>query len=1009
MRIALAATALCLSIVGLSVAQDAGASVRRATNIPAQSLGSALSKLATERGLALAYHSELVGDLKSAGAIGNLTTDEAFTKILSGTGLTYRYLDDKTVTIVPVGSVTPQASTKAQVEGSGGTSSDAQEGKKGSSGPFRVAQVDQGQTSGPSSVEKSDQASEKKPVSLEEIVVTGSRIPHAGKEGPQEVQVYSREQIEQSGQNTVANFLNVLPSVSVAIGENGLQTPGGITTVSLRGLPVGTTLVLLNGRRVETSGSGGFLDIFDLNNIPLAAVERIEVLAEGSSAVYGSDAIAGVVNIVLKKSIAGLEATVDYGRADETDETHASLAMGEQWNRGSLSIIGSYETRTELTAIERSLTASNNYVASGGPNRNKAECSPGNIFSADGVTPLPGLGNAIVAAVPAGFSGTPSIQEFAGTAGTLNECSLSAYGSLIPSTHRTGILVQGNTAVTPATELFTEVMYSHVQEYEYQGYQGLYGDRGYQQFTASASNPYNPFGTTVAVSDLFTQLPRQGQLLDTKFTRVLAGARGSFLDGWRWEVTARQSEDTSNIDLPEQEFPTGDTNIQNALNSSDPATALNPFVAGSPGPLRLLQTFYADELIKTKGRGQAIEGFISGRMLPLPSGAVEIVMGTAYDRDLLFNDYVTGDGYGTLPNTQTTNTRRSYAVFGEARVPLWGKNTNSKSRERLAVTLAGRYDNYNDFGGKSTPQFGVEWRPWNTLLIRGTYSEAFKAPSLYSLYSAQITFQGAVTDPQNGQSDVVNVLAGGNPKLRPLTGHTHTLGLVYSSESIPGLQVSITHWSISENNTIQSVDPQFIVNNESLFPERVVRNSSGVITSVDDTSVNFGSIDVAGFDYQFNYRYQTPFGELAPSASASQTYHYREAIVAGSPPIDATSIAQDSGAWAPRWKGTVALGWKLGAYGAHVDGRYVGRYQDYDSTREIGNSWLVDVNFTYSIGHALTPHNRWLKGSRIELGAVNLFNSLPQFSNYASGHAGYDPAQADIRGRFVYARVGAKF
>jgi len=198
-----------------------------------------------------------------------------------------------------------------------------------------VAQVGQGQASGAATVEKQDEQAKRKPIQLEEVVVTGSRIPTHVNEGAQEVKIYTREKIEQSGRSTVADFLNTLPAASVSITESsiGTQPNYGVTTVQLHGLPVGTTLVLINGRRLETSGSSqaGTAAFFDLNNIPLAAVDRVEVVSEGSSAIYGSDAIAGVVNIILKRNFDGFETNLKYGGASGTDETNASLAWGRRY------------------------------------------------------------------------------------------------------------------------------------------------------------------------------------------------------------------------------------------------------------------------------------------------------------------------------------------------------------------------------------------------------------------------------------------------------------------------------------------------------------------------------------------------------------------------------------------------------------------------------------------------------------------------------------------------------
>jgi iron complex outermembrane receptor protein len=225
-------------------------------------------------------------------------------------------------------------------------------------------------------------------------------------------------------------------------------------------------------------------------------------------------------------------------------------------------------------------------------------CNPGEVFSLDGNN-LPGL-NSQYAAVPAGYRGKPTIPEFQGTAGTLNACSLEAHVSLIPATHRTGIFAEGNFELTPSIELFTELLYSHVVEDVLSGYPGLFGLPGFQSFTVSAANPYNPFGTTVGVTDLFTSLPRQGFLLDTEFFRPLLGVRGDISRKWQWELAAWSSDDTTRERLPLSVVD--NVGLQNALNSSDPTAALNPFISGPPGQQALLQSFYSDGLSKFSGR-----------------------------------------------------------------------------------------------------------------------------------------------------------------------------------------------------------------------------------------------------------------------------------------------------------------------------------------------------------------------------------------------------------------------
>src|SRR5581483_3838639 len=218
--------------------------------------------------------------------------------------------------------------------------------------------------------------------------------------------------------------------------------------------------------------------------------------------------------------------------------------------RGSLTLIGSYKDRGELTATERSITTNNDYTAFGGPNNESYECNPGNVFSLDGVTPLPGLGTATFAAVPAGFTGTPTIAEFQHTAGTLNHCSAEQGASLIPRTRRFGAVAAGNLELTPQVEFFAQLLYSHIEEFGFFGYQGLFGSPDFQLFSVSATNPYNPFHTDVGIAELFTTIPRVEGINDTTFVQPLAGVRGALLDHWQWEAAAWESAEFTHAPGP---------------------------------------------------------------------------------------------------------------------------------------------------------------------------------------------------------------------------------------------------------------------------------------------------------------------------------------------------------------------------------------------------------------------------------------------------------------------------
>lgn len=1020
MRVLLLSIVLAVAGIALPVSAQAVTN-SYSLNIPRQPLDKALKDLAQQTGMQIARFSDTPGGSAMVGPLsGDMSVDQALTSLLTTTGLTYKVVNDHTIAVTAPGAssgpepaqVSPSVSKQAQSQEAGPQD---KEGKKRSSDGFRVAQATPGKTSKDASVGNQDEtASQKKLVALEEVVVTGSRIPLTAKEASQEVKIYSREQIEQSGQTTVSDFLNTLPDVSVSINEanGGFVSQTGSTTVQLHGLPIGTTLVLINGRRLETTGLNIAGNYFDLNNIPLSAIERIEVVSEGSSAVYGSDAIAGVVNFILRRDFSGFEASTKYGWTSEggADEWNSSLAWGQQWGKGSLSIIASGQSRNELPSADRALTANSDFTAHGGQDNRVAACNPGNVFSVDG-NPLPGLGTATFAAVPSSFSGKPTQQEFVQTAGTLNKCTLS--GSVMPATERQGLVIQGHYELTTSTELFTELLASHVRQSNTFAPPILFGQPEFSQFTVGPSNPFNPFGETVGVGYQFTNPSNSPEVSDTIFVRPLIGLKGDVFSSWRWELSAWEARDRSTLTTPNTFFS---ASMQAALDSSNAATALNPFVAGAAASSQLLESLFFNNEQTFVGETRGISALLRGTVVRLPSGPVEIAVGSEYDRDSLSSHDITATDNNPA-NLEASFHRDSYAVFGEARIPILGSHGNPGRGDTLAVTAAGRFDRYSDFGRKTTPQLGAEWRPTDTLLVRGSYSKAFKAPSLFSLDSQTQMIPGIpVSDPLRGnQVEPVTVEFGGNPNLKPETGQSRTFGFVYSSQAIPDLRLAVTHWSIDQANSIVGLNLTSIVQNENALPGAVTRAATCVggppcpITLVNASELNFGNIKVSGLDYQVSYQRRTSAGTLTPAIAVTQTYYYRSSLIPGTPVIDKASTANDDGIWAPRWKGTASLGWVRGAYAANVLGRYVGLYQDYDSTRNIGNFWLCDANLRIGIGDAVAGNNSWLRGTFFTVGAVNVFNRLPQYSNYGFGTIGFDPAEADIRGRFLYAQLGAKW
>lgn len=977
------------SFLGCDIAvAEALLSKQVTVDVAAQPMGSALLQFSAQTGLQIMTEGTSVSDKTSPGVKGTLPVGNALKMLLDDSGLSFRERHGSVL-------VTPAAV---------GASASAANALTLASADVRSDTNAEGPVSSDASATSSDQSQNTAPNRdrLDEVVVTGSRLTG----NTVQTRSYPRELLDLSGAPTVTDFLNTLSEVSLSTSENGFQ-PGSIagsTTVRLRGLPEGETLLLLNGRRLETSGVTGAYDTFDLNNIPMAAIDRVEVVSSGSSAVYGSDAIAGVVNIILKKELKGLTLDAKYSWAKDLPEWDTTLAWGNTWDRGSVSLLGSFMSRGTLTGFDRSITANSDFTRYGGIDARYPTCNPGNVFFPNGYT-LNGTA-AQYAAVPKGYAGTPSIAEFSNTANTLNQCSIFPYTSIVPESRRGGLFFEGTFSLTESVELFTETMYSHTQQNQNYISPLLFGEPGFQLYTVGPANPYNPFGQSVGVSYLFTSVPG-GYVSDTDFIRPLIGARGSFSTTWTWETAAWVSRDQNTYDgINQITNPT----VQSVLDSSNPATALNLFTAGTPGSPALLRSLFSTAVTTSSGQTNAVNGFVRGSPFHLPGGNAQLVIGAEYNHNQLNTDEV-NDGTDP-PNTKTDWHRTYYAMFGEARVPLVGKLSDRRN-DYLALSVAGRYDHYDGFGGKGTPQISVDWRPFDFLLARGSFSTAFKAPPLAFLDAPQQTYPNSqVTDPLRGnQVEVATVVTGGNPTLKPETAHTHVFTLQYSDPRFPSVTASISQWDIDETNSFQELDSTTIIDNESLFPTNVTRSttcSGGApcpITQVNATYINFGELHVAGVDYSAEFKHGSPIGTLSADLNASQIYHFTSALTPDSAAINSAGHAQDSGVWSPRWKGSAILGLARGALKASFTGRYIGKYEDYDSTNEIGNFWLFDTNVRYTF----PGFGRTFDETVVEAGARNLFDRTPQYSNFKSGLIGYDPATSDLVGRVIYLHFGFHF
>lgn len=842
----------------------------------------------------------------------------------------------------------------------------------------------------------------------EDIVVTGSRLPQFGADGPAPVTTFSEEKIQQLGSSNVADVLNFLPQNSFFFNES--FNFGGSRSVQLRGLGTGTTLVLVNGRRTVTSSLQAARNNFDLNQIPISAVERIEVLSNSASAIYGADAIGGVVNIILKKEIKHPVVDLYYGFTPDgdSDEKRASLSFGLSSSRFRSAFTVDYFKRTPLFGRDRDITANADFRRFGSVDRRSNNSNPGNVFSTT-AAPLPGL-TSTFAAVPAGSTGvglTPA--DFRATQGTLNLESLNSFASIIPESERYSGSASLEFDLTDNVTLFGDALYSHTNDRAFRSPNAL------SNSLVPANNPFNPFGVPVRVRFLLTSLgPQEVHAEDESFRGVL-GARGKVAN-WNWEVAYLRTKDTSRSGIFFNFLDP--VKVRAALASTNPATALNPFQDGPGGSPQLLASLLATPTEDPGESGaQQISAVVSGPLFQLPAGPVELVIGgEARKEDILFN--VALDTVGTFVNLVAD--RKTEALFGELRVPIIA---NVPMFKRLSVTGAARYDHYNDFGGTFNPQVAVEWEVDRALMLRASYGTSFRAPPLFELYSPQIRVPNStVTDPRrNNEIALATVQTAGNPDLNPEKANSWSAGLVYRPGWLSNTRFSVDYWNIKQKQRVQRFTAADVIRNEAALPGRVVRAAPspqdtaaglpGPITFVDATSLNFGSVDTDGLDIRADYSRQTSAGTFSANLAGTYVFNFDAADLPTSPTIERAGRAFTQGS-VPEWKVTGTLGWSYEGLLATTTARYTDSYDDATTLnvlngRRVDSRVLVDAQVAFDFGKGLHNPPGWLNGTVVRVGVNNLFDVAPPFSEISS--SGYDQSQADVRQRFVYLKLSKTF
>ncbi|MDY6946007.1 MAG: TonB-dependent receptor [Pseudomonadota bacterium] len=963
-------------------------------DIPRLPIIDALKEFTTQTGLQVSFwpdaqtdQSMLVGPLR-----GRFTVELALTRLLSTSGLAFRRTNERSLVVM--------APSLLGAPRNGGTVADQERSRLAEGEPYSQRRNQPPSQSLAAAASSGSAAIDGGLVGepLDEVIVTGSRIERSG-EGPAPVQVFTRRTIDALGAASIPDVLRYIPQQPFNRAEHYYYNAAQYS--QMRGIGVDTTLILINGRRVVPTSNSLTVNAFDLNSIPLAAVDRIEVLSDSASAVYGADAMGGVVNVVLKKEIPQPVLDVQYGEASGGAQMlRTSLSAGYSTDRLRSSLIFDVYSREFLLGEQRDRWRNQDFTRFGGTDYRSASGSPGTVRTVTGGN-LPGLATSF-ARVPDGSTGidlTP--EDFAATAGTRNRTSTLSTLSIVPEVQQRSVALFSEYDLTLGATAFAEVLYTNRETVSQDEIYSV------QNAQVPATNPFNPFGQAVLVDFLLDGIEPRRFVHDLELLRGAAGLRGSFGSSWRWEITAAASTETDDA-LGTNQISAA--RVGAALAATDTAGALNPFVDGPAGSPELLASLIEPNIHHHFSRGRQLSAFMRGELLELPAGPLQAVIGGEWrDEAIVYDDL-----------TQAVDRSRDVsATFTELRIPLIAGATRG---DTLSMTVAARVDDYSDFGSTVNPQFGLMWRPANDILLRGSYGTSFRPPSLFELHALRTTVTNfALRDPaRNDALSNVTFLAGGNPDLQPIEAQSMTAGLVLTPSALPGLRLLGNYWSIQTENRVTLLHFSSLLANEQMFSDRVVRDlptpadiAAGIpgrLLQLDISRLNFGRLSTNGVDVDASYAIATRWGEFTPRLSATWVNQFTAIDVPTTRPVDRVGIAHPSGS-IPRWRVVGSLGWKRNGVGLSTTIDWLPGYMDATTSgvtgRRLPSRTLVDMQASFAMDELFGASALWDDLS-LQAGVKNAFDELPPFADIGFA-IGFDSSQGELIGRFGYLRLSKGF
>ncbi|TRY33366.1 TonB-dependent receptor plug domain-containing protein [Aliiglaciecola sp. M165] len=838
--------------------------------------------------------------------------------------------------------------------------------------------------------------------SIEKIAVTGSLIKRTDMEGPSPVTSIDATQIANTGVTDLISLFTKLPISGQGTfstqGNSSDDTANGGSSVSLRGLGADSTLILINGRRVSVSPFAKGIDtaFVDINNIPLSAIARVDILKDGASATYGSDAIAGVINVVLRDDFEGAEISAKYGDTADGggEEQNISLIWGSSQDKFKHTFILDYFDREEILYADRDFSRSSNQAALR-PNDPDAV----DFRSSSGIPGTIALRSDPTNRIIDEFGNDRCAPEDIDRVNILCRYDYAPFMTMVPDAERFSFNYLGRYEINDSLRAFIDFngqnSKSIVRGAGSPSFNELFmdGDNANHPFANDPTHPF--FGQDLTMRRRTVDIGNREKRVDTDYYRTIVGMSGE-LETWNWEAAYSYIKSES-VERGVDGFPNS-RRIQEAIDNE----SWNPFEP-SQNTQESLDFIETTTTRVGKSTNKTFDLTFSGPLMEIDGGDVMLAVKAEYREEAISDNpddqFLRGDVFGTEA-TQANGERDSTALAAEFAIPVM---------DNLEVQLAVRYEDYSDFGTTTDPKVSFLWSPLDNLSFRGSYGTAFRAPSLHQLGLGRTDESPNLVDTVRCnavglgcQPAEYTAVFAGNPDLGPEESTSYNLGVIY--EVTENLDFSIDYYSYDIENIIDS-DTQFVFTNFGGDPSVVERiptadpNDPGEVVRVFDSFQNIGDLETTGLDLDVGYKLDTDMGEFKLGFVMNYVLKFEEfrPDASGGKRLNLKEGQFEQ----PEIRHTTSLDWMQDDVSATLAINYIGEF-DGDADSGFGDK-TVDAWTTVD----LVVNYRGIENTTLTIGATNLLNEEPPFSHHE--FVGYVQSIHSGQGRFVYLQGAYKF